>query len=112
MPDHRTPFQDARGPQPWEEDERLVRMLLRWLDTTCLLRGHQLRPAERVQGPDRWRRFMITLLEHGRNHASLQARDDVLLAIEQTEPELAEQLPAASEHLSLPDVKIASHAEE
>ena len=110
MDNHRTPFQDARGPQPWDEDERLVRMLLKWLDTTCLLRGHQLRPAQRVQGPDQWRRFMTTLLEQGRSHASLQARDDVLLAIEQTEPELAEQLPEAQEHLPTPTVKIASQS--
>lgn len=110
MADFKTPFQDARGPRPWQEDERLVRMLLRWLDTTCLLPGHELRPAERITGPDGWRQFMTMLLEAGRNHASLQARDDVLLAIEQTEPELAEQLPEVKERLPLPDVAIAETA--
>lgn len=110
MPDYRTPFQDARGPQPWQEDDRLVRMLLKWLDTTCLLPGHRLRPAERIRGPDQWRRAQMDLLRAGRNHASLAARDDVLLAIEQTEPEVAERLPEPKEHLPTPTVKIASQS--
>ena len=110
MAERRSYFQDQAGPQPWGADDRLVRMLLKWLDTTCVLKGHRLRPAQRITGPERWRRFMITLLEEGRNHAGLRARDDVLRAIKQTEPGLAERLPEPAEHLSLPDVPIADPA--
>jgi len=110
MPHHQSFFLGQRGPEPWSEDERLIRMLLRWLDTTCLLKGHELRPAARITDPEKWRKAMIAELRGGRSHASLAARDHVLRAIAQTESDLAAELPAAKEHLSTPNVKIAETA--
>jgi len=98
------PFQRGR----WSEDARLIEYLINWLQTTCVLKGHQLRPAEVIQGPETWREAMIGLLRAGRSHASMAARDDVLRIISQTEPELAAKLPPAKETLDTPDVKIAA----
>jgi len=99
------------GPETWSEDARLIEYLINWLETTCVLKGHQLRPAERVTGPETWRKTTAALLRAGRSHASMAARDDVLRVISQTEPELAAQLPPAKEHLDTPDVKTAeAHA--
>jgi len=103
-------FHEQRGPEPWEEDGRLIEYLVRWLDTTCLLKGHELRPAARITDPEKWRKVMIAELRGGRSHASLAARDHVLRAIEQTMPGLAERLPEPQEHLDTPDVKIADSA--
>jgi len=102
-------FQGHHSPEPWQEDGDLIEYLMRWLDTTCLLPGHELRPAERIRRPETWRRAQMGLLRAGRNHASLAARAHVVRAIEQTEPALAEKLPEPEEHLSTPDVKIADH---
>lgn len=111
MPDLRSYFLDQRGPEPWAEDADLVEYLVRWMDTTCLLKGHELRPAVRIMCPEKWRKAMIASLRQGRNYDSLAARDDVLRAIEQTEPELAERLPEPQESLDTPDVKISETAD-
>ena len=111
MTDYSSDFMDQNaGPEPWSADKALIKELVRWLETTCLLPGHQLRPAETIQGPERWREYMAALLRQGRSHASIAARDDVLLVIEQTEPGYFEKLPAPKEHLDTPDVQIAEGA--
>lgn len=108
--EHSSFFQDQQGPQPWQEDERLIRMLLKWLDTTCLLRGHELHPATRMTDPDAWRQMAARRLARGRSYDTLAIRDHVLRAIEQTEPELAGRLPEPQEHLPSPDAQIAESA--
>jgi len=98
------------GPEPWSEDARLIEYLINWLQTTCVLKGHQLRPAEVIQGPETWRKTTAAILRAGRSHASMAARDDVLRVISQTEPELAAKLPPAKETHDTPDIKAAENA--
>lgn len=100
-------FQDQNGPEPWAEDGELIEYLVRWLETTCVLKGHQIRPAERIVDPERWRKVAAWRLAQGRNRDSITVRDRVLRVIAQTEPELAAELPTPQEQLPLPTCKIA-----
>ena len=108
MPD--TQKQTDRRPEPWAKDSELVTYLVNWLGSTCLLPGHEIRPAQRITDPEAWRQQAMQVLHAGRSRDSMAVRDRVLKAIEQTEPELAEKLPAPQEHLDTPDVKIAESA--
>lgn len=111
MPDFSSHFQSERtGPEPWEEDGELIEYLVRWLETTCLLKGHELRQGVRIGDPETWRKTCARSLAAGRNWDTLAIRDDVLRAIEQTAPSLAEKLPETQEHLDTPDVKISETA--
>jgi len=42
MPESASYFLDQRGPEPWQADADLIEYLVRWLETTCLLKyAHQ-----------------------------------------------------------------------
>lgn len=107
MPDYSSHFYEERGPEPWAEDGELIEYLVRWLETTCLLKGHELRPAVRIADPEKWRTVCAKALAAGRNRDTIAIRDDVLRAIEQVSPGLAEKLPEPQENLETPDVNIA-----